>query len=50
MRVFKRYYHTLAKKTINAIIKEPDIIKIPMIQYLPTFDYSYNEPLLMAYG
>ena len=48
MRIFKRVYCTLAKKS-HAIDKVPDIISLQLVQYLPTFDYVYNPPLF-AYG
>ena len=50
MRLFKRVYCTLVQKQPITISKVPDTIKIPMIQYLPTFDYVYNPPLQVAYG
>ena len=50
MRVFKRVYCTLIQKRTITINKVPDMISIPLVQYLPTFDYIYNPPLLVAYG
>ena len=49
MRVFKRVYYTLVQTPKITISKVPDMISLPLVQYLPTFDYIYNEPLL-AYG
>ena len=49
MRIFKRVYHTLVQKPKITISKVPDIVSLPLVKYLPTFDYIYNEQLL-AYG
>jgi hypothetical protein len=50
MRVFKRVYYTMVQKQQVIISKVPDMISLPLVQYIPTFDYIYNPPLLLAYG
>jgi len=50
MRVFKRVYCTLIQKEKVTINKLPDMISLPLVQYIPTFDYVYIEPLQVAYG
>ena len=50
MRVFKRVYCTLVQKQQGTITKIPDMISLPIVQYIPTFDYIYIEPLQVAYG
>jgi hypothetical protein len=50
MRIFKRVYCTLVQKQQITINKVPDMISMPMVEYLPTFDYIYNPPLLVSYG
>ena len=50
MRVFKRVYYTMVQKQQVTISKIPDMISLPLVQYIPTFDYIYNPQLLLAYG
>ena len=50
MRVFKRVYCTLVQKQHATISKLPDMISLPPVQYIPTFDYIYIPPLQVAYG
>ena len=50
MRVFKRVYCTLVQKQQAIISKVPDMISLPPVQYIPTFDYIYIPPLQVAYG
>ncbi len=41
MRVFKRVYCTLVQKQVITISKVPDMVSLPLVQYIPTFDYIY---------
>ena len=50
MRLFKRVYCTLVQKQQVTISKVPDMISLPIVQYIPTFDNIYIEPLQVAYG
>jgi hypothetical protein len=58
MRVFKRVYCTLVQKQKVIISKVPDMVSLPLVQYIPTFDYIYIPtfdyiyipPLQVAYG
>ena len=50
MRLFKRVYCTLVQKQQVTISKVPDMISLPIVQYIPTFNYIYIEPLQVAYG
>ena len=49
MRVFKRVYSTLIQRNYIPINKVPDAISLPILTYLPTFDYICNEKFL-AFG
>lgn len=50
MRVFKRVYCTLVQKQKVIISKVPDMVSLPLVQYIPTFDYIYIPSLQVAYG